>query len=196
MTEDRREYQRLNLTKPLDGWFGDFSVQLVEVSASGAAMLHSEELPVGARALLRFSWREQDLEITSEVARTTGQRSGVHFVEQSAALRDLIRISATELLLAREANAGGDRERNRIGDQTLTAASSGARSGRGYLTFQYVDGLWRSHLSSQPKQPENGFTVLSDEPDEQIEMLCSTFEAGDAESRRMTKMIAQLSVTR
>ena len=50
--EERREYQRLNLTKPLDAWFGDFAVQLVEVSASGASMLHEEELPDGARAPL------------------------------------------------------------------------------------------------------------------------------------------------
>jgi hypothetical protein len=196
MDDERREYQRLNLTAPLQAWFGDFSVQLVEVSASGAAMIHDDPIQTGSRALLRFTWRENDLEITAEVARTTGQRSGVHFVEEDATLRELIRQSATELLLAREANAGGDRERNRIGEGTLTAASRGARMGRGYLTFQLVDGAWKSRLVDEPKQPENGFTVLADEPDEQIEMLCRTFEAGDPESRRMTKLIAQLSVTR
>lgn len=196
MTEERREYQRLNLTKPLDAWFGDFAVQLVEVSAIGAFMLHDDSLPAGSRALLRFTWREADLEITSEVIRTTGQRSGVRFIDDDPTLRNLIRVSATELLQAREANAVGDRERNRIGDETLTAASRGARGGRGYLVFQLIDGAWKSQLTAEAKQPENGFTVLSDEPDEQIEMLCRTFEAGDPESRRMTKLIAQLSVTR
>ena len=196
MTEERREYQRLNLTRPVDGWFGDFSVQIVEVSASGAAVVHDDELPVGSRGLLRFTWRESDLELMAEVARTTGNRSGLRFIDDDPTLRGLIRASATELLMAREANAEGDRERNRIGDQTLTAASRGARLGRGYLAFHFVEGKWRSELVAEAKQPEDGFTVLSDEPDEQIDMLCNTFEAGDPESRRMTKLIAQLSVTR
>ena len=45
-------------------------------------------------------------------------------------------------------------------------------------------------------QPENGFTVAANESEEQIQMLCRTYESGDAESRRMTRMIAELSVTR
>jgi len=38
--------------------------------------------------------------------------------------------------------------------------------------------------------------VLADESDEQIDLLCRTFESGDAESRSMTRMIAELSVRR
>ena len=194
--EERRDHQRLNLTKPLDAWFGDYAVQLVELSATGAAMLHDEELPAGARALLRFTWRGDDLELTAEIARTTGSRSGLHFVERDQRLCDLIVESATELLRAREANATGDRERNRIGDETLTAASQGARLGRNFLVFELVSGTWRSRRAILPEQPPNGFTVAADEAEEQIDLLCRTFETGDPESRKMMRMIAQISVNR
>jgi hypothetical protein len=184
------------LTKPLDGWFGDYSVQLVEVSARGAAMLHEDELPIGARALLRFAWRGEELEITAEIARTTGQRSGIHFIDDSADLRRMIELSALELLRAQEANATGDRERNVIGDETLTAASAGARALRGYLVFELDGGKWKSRVALVPDQPANGFTVAANESDEQIDLLCRTFESGGEEERRMTRMIAQLSISR
>ena len=193
MSDERREYQRLNLTKPLDAWFGDYFVQLVDVSACGAAMLHDDEIPIGARALLRFMWRGDDLELTAEVARTTGQRSGIEFIDQNERLCVLIHDSAVGLLRAREANASGDRARNVIGDQTLTAASQGARASA-FLVYELKDGKWKSRVSMLPDQPDNGFTVAVGEPDDQIEMLCRTFEAGDDESRSMTRMIAELSI--
>src|SRR5437899_91075 len=110
MTEERRDYQRLNLTKPIDGWLGDFSVQLTEVSARGAQILHEDELPDGARALLRFMWRGEELELLAEIVHSMGQRSGLRFIDDNARLRDLIRQSAEELLRAQQANAEGDRD--------------------------------------------------------------------------------------
>ncbi len=196
MIDERREYQRLNLTKPLDGWFGDFAVELVDVSASGAQIVHDDPLPEGARGLLRFTWRGEDIELTAEVARTMGQRSGLAFVDDSPILRQHIEISALELLRAREANATGDRARNVIGDETLTAASAGARALRGYLVYELNGNQWTCRVAVVPNQPPNGFTVAANESEEQIDLLRKTFESGGEEERKMTRMIAQLSVTR
>ena len=196
MIDERREYQRLNLTKPLDGWFGDFAVELVDVSASGAQIVHDDPLPEGARGLLRFTWRGEDIELTAEVARTMGQRSGLAFVDDSPILRQHIEISALELLRAREANATGDRARNVIGDETLTAASAGARALRGYLVYELNGNQWTCRVAVLPNQPPNGFTVAANESEEQIDLLRKTFESGGEEERKMTRMIAQLSVTR
>ena len=44
-----------------------------------------------------------------------------------------------------------------------------------------------------PDQPENGFTVSAAEPDDQVELLCQTYESGDEESRRLTRLLAELS---
>jgi PilZ domain-containing protein len=196
MTEERREFQRLNLTKPVDGWFGDFSVMLVEVSANGAKIIHDDELPVGARALLRFTWRGEDLELLAEIVRTEGARSGVRLIDESEQLHRLIETSATELLRAQQANAMGDRARNVIGDATLTSASAGVRAGRGFLQYRFSAGVWKCHRALLPDQPEDGFTVSANETQEQIDLLCVTYEGGNTDAKRMTRLIAELSVKR
>ncbi len=196
MIEERREYERLNLTKPVDGWFGDFSVLIVEVSASGAKIVHDDEIPSGARGLLRFSWRGHDVEIVSEIAHSQGARSGLRFVEQNAELRKIITDSASEVLQAQQANAAGDRARNVVGDETLTAASAGVRATSGFLQYRLTADGWKCHRVMLPDQPDDGFTVSANEAQEQIDLLCGTFESGDTEAKRMTRMIAQLSVTR
>lgn len=196
VSDERRQFQRLNLTKPVDGWFGDYSVIVVEVSANGAKILHDDQIPVGARGLLRFSWRGQDLELTAEIVRTEGGSSGLWLIDDSKLLRDLIEASATELLRAQEANLLGDRERNVVGDETLTAASAGARASSGFLQFHLTPEGWKCQRALLPDQPDDGFTVSANESQEQIDLLCRTYETGDPEAKRMTRMIAELSVTR
>jgi hypothetical protein len=194
--DERRDFQRLHLTKPIDGWFGDFSVLIVEVSASGAKIVHDEEIPKGARGLLRFNWRSIDVEILAQITRSDGARSGVHFLDHNSSLREMITDSASEVLRAQQANAQGDRARNIVGDETLTAASAGVRAASGFLQYHLTPGGWKCHRALLPDQPEDGFTVSANESQEQIDLLCNTYEGGDAEAKRMTRMIAEVSVTR
>ncbi len=198
MTE-RREFQRLHLTHPADGWFGDYAVRLLDVSASGAFIEHDEEIPNGARALLRFFWHGTEVEIMAETVRSEDGRSGLSFVEESELLMDLIAESAKEVLRAQEANARGLREENVLsGDETLTAASAGVRGlMKGFFTWTLTDsGEWKRTASLLPEQPENGFTVAAGESTEQVGMLCRSYESGDAEARRMIRMLAELSIAK
>ena len=194
--DERRDFQRLHLTKPVDGWFGDFSILIVEVSASGAKIVHDDEIPRGARGLLRFAWRGRDVEILSQITRTEGAHSGVHFLQHDPALDEMITSSASELLRAQQANAQGDRARNVIGDETLTAASAGVRAASGFLQYHLTPNGWKCHRALLPDQPDDGFTVSANESQEQIDLLCSTYESGNEEAKRMTRMIAEVSVTR
>lgn len=192
MTDERRQFQRLALREPLDGWFGDFAVRLVDVSATGAQIEHDEEIQTESRALLRFWWRGEEIEVTAETARTTASASGLRFLEENETLLRLIAGSATEMLLALEANALGDRERNIVGDETLTSAWM--RPATGFIRWMFGDGGWRSEPSLLPDQPTEGFTIAAAEPPDQVELLCRTYESGDAEARRLTRMLAELSV--
>ncbi|HEX6088188.1 MAG TPA: PilZ domain-containing protein [Thermoanaerobaculia bacterium] len=193
MTDERRAYQRLTLTEPLDGWFGDFSVRLVDVSASGAQVEHDEPIPSGARALLRFFWRGEEVEILAETARTIHtNRVGVRFLEESDTLRTLISVSAADVLRALEANARGDREANVVGEETLT--SVWRNHATGFVRWELDDGHWTPHHALAPDQPENGFTIAASEAEDQVAMLRRTYESGDAEARRLTRMLAELSV--
>ena len=199
MTE-RREFQRLHLTHPADGWFGDYAVRLLDVSAKGALIEHDDDIPNGARALLRFYWHGAEVEITAETVRGDDHgHSGLTFVEESQQLMDLIAESVKEVLRAQEANAQGRREDNIISpDETLTAASAGARGMmRGFTVWTLADsGEWKRTSSLLPDQPEDGFTVAAGETAEQVAMLKRSYEAGDAEGRRMIRMLAELSVAK
>jgi hypothetical protein len=189
VTDERRQFQRLLLAEPVDGWFGDWPVRLVDVSAAGALLEPNEPLPAGARALLRFFWRGREVEVTAETVRA----NALTFVEDAPILRELIALSATELLRAQEANALGMRDANVIGEHTLTTASGSVRIS-GYVTWTLDNGGWKVRPSLLPDQPANGFTVSVREAEDQIALLCRTYETGDGEARRLTRMLAELSV--
>lgn len=193
MNDERRQFQRLTLTEPLDGWFGDFAIRLIDVSVTGAQIETDEPLPSDARALLRFYWRGHEVELIAETARTNELRSGLRFVDESDALRDLIAMSAEELLRAFEANAAGERAANVVGDQTITSVREVL--GSGYVIWSYNDGAWKSRHSLLPDQPADGFTIAAGESEEQVSLLCRTYESGDAEARKLTRMLAELSVS-
>ncbi|HEV7766668.1 MAG TPA: hypothetical protein VGQ76_16830 [Thermoanaerobaculia bacterium] len=192
MSDERRLYQRLTLVEPLDGWFGDFAVRLVDVSATGALIEYEEPIHDDARALLRFYWRGNEIEVLAETARTVEHRSGLKFLEEHDLLCHLIAESAKEMLLAFEANARGDREGNLVGDDTITSAWR--RPATGYVRWMFNDGQWQSELAATSHQPEHGFTIAAGESDDQVALLCHTYESGDAEARRLTRMLAELSV--
>jgi len=192
--EGRRSFDRLNLTKPIDGTFGDIPVMVVEVSVAGAKIVHDQAIKKGASALLRFEWRGQKLVVLSQVTRSDGARSGLHFLENNEVLVRLVNEWAAEVLNAQQANADGNREDNVVGEGTLTAASAGARALAGFLQYHFTPNGWKCHRALLPDQPEDGFTVSANESQEQIDLLCRTYEGGDAEAKKMTRMIAGLSL--
>lgn len=196
MSDEQRQAPRLHLTKPVEGWFSDFPVTLIDVSEAGASILHGDEIPVRSHGLLRFSWRGADLEITAEIVHSREGRAGLRFVEKSELLGRLIAASDDEVLRAQEANLRGEREKNVVGEETLTAASYGVRASRGFLMFRLTADGWMQAQSLLPDQPDDGFTVSADEPQDQIDMLCKTYETGDADAKKMMRAIAELSVRR
>ena len=187
-------YQRLHLTEPLQARFGKRAVKLIDVSATGALIEDGGEVPVGEQKNLRFTWREKKITIKAETVRTDEGRAGLKFLEDSKALRDAIAESATEMLRAQQANMDGDREKNIVGDETLTAASAGLLRGKGYMVYNLENGVWTKRRALIAEQPPNGFTVSAGEPDDQVALLIDAYERGDDEARRMTRLLAELSV--
>ena len=194
MSDERRAYQRLTLVEPLDGWFGDFPVRLIDVSASGAQIEHEETIPDDARALLRFFWRNQEVEILAETARTIQtHRAGVRFLEDNDVLRTLLANSTADVIRALEANARGDRAQNVIGEETLTSAWRRPASGFVQWIFD-EDGGWRAVPSDDRDQPENGFTISAAEEDDQVEMLCDDYRRMDGETKQLIRLLARITV--
>jgi hypothetical protein len=190
--EDRRLYQRLHLTEPLPARFGRSAVRLIDVSATGALAESNKPLELHAKAILHFTWRGRDVQIGAEVVRSDDIESGLYFTEESALLWSLISESAEELLRAQRANLEGERHSNVIGEETLTSASAGLVA-TGYVTWILTPAGWRKRRTMLGDQPEEGFCVSAAEPEDQVELLRATWENGDEETRRITRILAELS---
>jgi hypothetical protein len=62
------------------------------------------------------------------------------------------------------------------------------------VTWTLEEKGWKKRPSLLPDQPDNGFTLAASEPEEQVALLRKTYENGDTEQRRLTRLLAELSV--
>ncbi len=179
--EERRQYTRLNLMRPLDGWFGDYAVRLLDVSASGAMVDLEEPIEIEARALLRFFWQGVEVEILAEIARANDKRLGLRFIEESETLDKLLAASVTEILHVP----------NFIFETPNAALIARPLT---FTTWSYDGTAWKQRPSLMPDQPNDGFTIAAQESAEQVAVLCRTYQHGDDEAKRLTRLLAELSV--
>ena len=185
MIDERRAFQRLNLTESADGVFGGVPLRIADVSARGVLVETEAALQPGARGIVRFRWRGDDVEAGAAVVWCENGRAGFRFDEISNTLRMLLEESVTEVLRDR----GGDWPVAVVDEGEFPAADV-------FVTYTVDNGVWTRRTSLMPDQPPNGFTISPSEPQENVELLCRTFEHGDAETRRLTRLFAELSVTR
>jgi len=156
---------------------------------------------------LKSAWQGADVEMLCDVRRARVVRrggdnmsivshSGVRFIEAvgdaDARLNDMMATFVGRVLAAQRANASGTPE----SEGTLALAQLGgarrARS-RGWLSFRLTNGAWRRELATSSKQPADGFTVAAYEDEDELALLCQTYETADAEGRRLVRLLAELS---
>ncbi len=187
------------MVRPIDGWFSDYAVRVLDLSTAGARIESDDDIPVGARGLFRFFWRKEQVEVTAEIARSDSEHEGLKFTEESGVVRRLISEANAEVRRAQAANALGLREQNVIdGDQTLTAASAAQRSmmTKGFIVWTWDGSAWSSRKALVPDQPDDGFTVAAAESPDQVDQLRKSYEEGDEEGRNLIRRLAELSVVK
>lgn len=205
MRPDRRDFQRLRLAKPILAIVDSRNALILDIGVSGALIEHYGVPEIGSRLRLMFRWRSEDVEFETEVRRTTPVRyagdapvshTGVRFIgasdESRFHLRDMMTTFVGRVLAAQRANARGER---RGGDEVTLSQLGGARRARsrGWVAYRLRDGTWSREASDSPEQPPDGFTVAAFEAEEELDELCRTFEAADEESRRLIRLVAELS---
>lgn len=201
---DRREFQRLRLAKPILGLLDGHNALILDIGISGAFVEHYGQPAGGERLMLLFRWKGTDVEFVAEVAHTEIVRkaandvvshSGLQFVESvgdsEARLNDMVGTFIGKILAAQKANAAA-------GEATDSGALidlGGARRSRarGFLVYQFTDGRWTRTATDSPVQPPNGFTVAAYEDPAELQTLCETYEAADEEGRRLIRLVAELS---
>ncbi|HYK02384.1 MAG TPA: PilZ domain-containing protein [Thermoanaerobaculia bacterium] len=210
MRDDRREFQRLKLSKPILATMRGSNALILDVGLAGAFLEHYGTAEPGERFPLAFRWQGHDVEFSCEVARTVIVRdpggdgkslvshTGVRFLEAHndamQQLQDLITSFVGRILTAQKANASG--ELGESAGATILARVGEARRmrSRGYISYHLKDGTWWRAPSESAKQPLDGFTVGAYEDDDDLESLCRTYEAADEEGRHLIRLVAELSV--
>ena len=64
-----------------------------------------------------------------------------------------------------------------------------------FLSFRLDNGQWRRRHVFLPEQPAAGFTVARGEDADEMQRLCTVYEASDDEGRRLIRLFAELSVS-
>ena len=210
MHEDRREFQRLRLAKPILATIDRANALILDIGMAGAFLEHYGTAEPGQRFRLSFRWQGEPVEFVCEVVRTLVVRqlggdgvhpvshSGVHFVEPVGnavgRLEELMENFVRRILDAQRANAAGD-DSSRAASTSVLAGLGGARRKRtrGFISYRLKDGHWWRVPTESPRQPEEGFTVAAWEDETELDTLCRTYEAADAEGRQLIRLLAELS---
>jgi hypothetical protein len=205
-SRERRGYGRIHLEAKLRGSVDAVPVYVTEVSVTGVRVLHESRFPTkpGGMHQLWFDWNEHTLRFGVELIRTTiaklakrtGEKSlydsGMRFVngdaESDKLLRDLIAHYVVRSLNEQIANARGI--------PPLAAYSHQTGKGNRLRRCEWINGVWRKAETFDSQQPEEGFTISADLDPEQVDILCQTWEVVGPEGRRLTQLLAQLSISK
>jgi hypothetical protein len=201
---ERRQYGRIDLDPPLSGRIDDVAVRVIEVSVSGVLVEHDTRIMPAPSRRIRFDWDIHTLQFTCVVARSTlfklaknpGEssvyRSGIKLLQATGdseqVLRDLIAQKIIRALEQQKANARGLPP---VGNYTYQVGK-GDRFRRCELTA----GNWRRMETGDRSQPLNGFTVSAEVDVFHVDLLCKTWENTTEEGRRLTRMLAELSISK
>ena len=201
---ERRRYGRIELDRPIPARFGDARVQVVDVSVNGLLIAHEGRHPPGEQRRLRIEWDGATVDVLCSIVRSTvwrlaraaGEqsvyRSGLRIVQASADSLERLR----ELIAARILRALEEQKANARGIPPLAAYMYQPGKGDLYRRCEFMDGKWRRTETTHPQQPPNGFTVAADVDPAQIDLLCQTWEGTTTEGRRLTHMLAELSISK
>jgi len=184
----------------IDGIFAAIS----EISLNGVRLMHDQRLQPVQSHQIRFQWQQFTIRLRGEVIRTTIKKlakrpgeasvyeSGIRITEavgeSHALLRDMIADFVVRSINEQLANARGI--------PPLAAYSYQTGKGDRYRRCEIVNGAWRKVETTNPEQPQNGFTISAEVDPNEVDMLCKTWEVCNAEGRRLTQVLAQLSISK
>jgi len=201
---ERRRYGRIRLDEPLSGRFGDARVKVLELSVVGFLVAHEGRVPAHEARTLVVDWHGTDIVMQCSVARSTlwrlsksmGQQSiyhsGLRIDESSDAAFETLR----ELIGERVLRALEEQKANARGIPPLAAYMYQPEKGDLFRRCEYVDGAWRRTETIRSDQPKDGFTISAEVDAAHVDMLCEAWEATTEEGRRLTKMLAELSISK
>ena len=203
-THERRRFGRVKLELPLAARFGESRVRILEMSILGFLIAHEGRFQPGDTRHLGLEWDGSKIELICRIARSTlyrlakamGERSlyhsGLQIMESVGNSYQRLR----ELMAQRIIRALEEQKANARGIPPLAAYMYQPEKGELFRRCELIDGVWRKTETIHPDQPREGFTISAEVDPYHVEMLCETWQTTTTEGRRLTQMLAALSVDR
>lgn len=201
---ERRRFGRIRLDTPLYGHFHESRARILELSVTGFRIAHEARFAAHQTSELVIDWDGREIRLVCTVVRTTlwrlakslGERSvyhsGLRVVESMGESFQSLR----ELMHERIVRALEEQKANARGIPPLAAYTYQPEKGDLYRRCELVNGTWRKTETIRPNQPTNGFTVSAEVDPEHVAILCETWETTTAEGRRLTQLLAELSISK
>lgn len=194
--DDKRQFGRIHLEPPLEGDVSGIPVLLHDISVRGGWIAHEGRLPPSAKHRLRFRWSQSTITVAFTTVRSTFVRAGAYEtafrivdpLDSLEALRELIADHVVQAINEQLANARG------VPPIEMLPMSPAKTTRFRRMEFQ-GEGRWRRHDTTSSEQPFNGFTVSAEIDPYYLAVLCRTWEACDAEGRKLTQLLAELSIS-
>ena len=199
---ERRRYGRVRLETPLNAEFAETRARVLEISVVGILIAHEGKIPPGTTHDLVLDWEGTKLDFVCRVIRSTlwrlakaaGEKSVYHSGLRIMESRGDSLLRLRELLAERILRALGEQKANARGIPPLAAYMYQPGKGELYRRCEFIDEVWRKSETIRAEQPPAGFTISADIDPEQVEILCRTWELTTEEGRRLTQMLAELSI--
>jgi len=201
---ERRLYGRIRLDEPLRARYGEVPVRVLELSVVGFLVAHEGRLAPSTTHPLAIQREETTIELECTAIRSTLYRLAKNIGEKS--------VYHTGLRIVRFAEQEFDRLRGLIFDRIVRALEEMKANARGipplaaymyqpekgelYRRCELVDGVWRKTETIRAQQPANGFTISAEIDPNHVAILCDTWERTTPEGRRLTQLLAELSISR
>jgi hypothetical protein len=196
---ERRRVNRVGLC--VLAQLGGTSVELMNLSLSGARIESAHRLPPGSETTLSFSARGTVVRINVRVERCRMSRAersgaiydiGLSFPVLQRSIAEVVANELAETLRQQKANAAGvvPLDGPSFGEQLAQVRPSGK-----YLQLTLEGNVWRTATVDTPRQPQNGFTVDAGERPDQIALLQRTYERGDYNARNMIARLASMTIS-
>lgn len=201
---ERRRYGRVRLELPLAATFAGTRARVLEISVVGILIAHEGKLAAGSTHDLLIDWDGAKLDFSCRVVRSTlwrlakaaGEKSIYHSGLKILAAGGDSSTRLRELLAERIIRALEEQKANARGIPPLAAYMYQPGKGELYRRCELIDGTWRKSETIRATQPANGFTISADVDDEHVDLLCQTWERTTSQGRRLTQLLAELSISR
>jgi hypothetical protein len=203
-SEVQRQFERIHFEHPIPARLGDAQVRVLDLAIGGGRLLGSTKVIPGAPRELRIDWQGKTIHLKCLVTRcilltfATGQDQvstydiGLRIVESigdsDKVMRELIAAFVMKALDEQRANWEGIPP---VGPYVHIEGKTTR-----YRRCELLNGDWKISATTRPEQPLTGFTVSAEVAPHYIDMLCKTYLATDDEGRRLTRILAELSINK